>query len=87
MEQLPGSPTPAELHGYWSKLNHQGTTGFSPCPFASLPFFGYLFLTHSHVGWLEGKAKGENTHTHTHTHRKSSNMRLPFFGALPKVFT
>ena len=33
----------------WVKLNHQGTTGFSPC--FHLPGFhlGYLFLTHSHM--------------------------------------
>ena len=33
--------------GYGSKLNHQGTTGFSPC--VHLPKFhvGYRFLTHS----------------------------------------
>ena len=35
--------------GSGSKLNHQGTTGFSP--WFHLPgfHFGYLFLTHSHL--------------------------------------
>ena len=40
-------------HGYESKLNHQGTAGFSLC--FDLPgfYFGYLFLTHTHMGILD----------------------------------
>ena len=34
--------------GYGSKLNHQGTAGFSPC-FHLPGYFGHLFLTHGHV--------------------------------------
>ena len=35
--------------GYGSKLNHQGTAGFSPCFHLPGFHFGYIFLTHSQV--------------------------------------
>ena len=37
------------LHGYGSKLNHQGTAGFSPCYHLPGFHFGYTFLTQSHM--------------------------------------
>ena len=44
-------------HGYGSKLNHQGTTGFGPC--FHLPGFhlGYLFLTHGRAWAWHGQAE------------------------------
>ena len=36
-------------HGYGSKLNHQGTTGFGPCFYLAGFHFGYICLTHSHI--------------------------------------
>ena len=36
---------PRKPHGSGSKLNHQGTAGFSPC----FHYFGYLFSSHSHM--------------------------------------
>ena len=36
---------------YGSKLNQQGTAGFGPCFYLPGFHFGYIFLTHSHVGF------------------------------------
>ena len=38
--------------GCGSKLNHQGTAGFSPCFLLPGFHFGYHFLTHSHINGL-----------------------------------
>ena len=39
----------ASPNGYGSKLNHQGTAGFSPCFHLPGFHFGYIFLTHSQI--------------------------------------
>ena len=42
--------------GYGSKLNQQGTAGFSHCFHLPGFHFRYLFLTHSHLGQLDDSA-------------------------------
>ena len=39
-------------YGYGSKMNHQGTAGLSPCFHFPGFHFGYIFLTHCHMGIL-----------------------------------
>ena len=39
--------------GYGSKLNHQGTAGFSPCFHLPGFHFGYIFLTHGYLAECE----------------------------------
>ena len=49
---LPGSETresKGTTFGYGSKLNYQGTAGFSPSFYVPGFHFGYMFLTHRHL--------------------------------------
>ena len=67
--------------GCRSKLNHEGTAGFSPC--FHLPRFhlGYLFLTHSHLLASEMPHRQQTPSPATSTNASDPNFAVQWGGA------